>query len=134
VPAALRRSDPKARRSEAAHQLPAVDQCRARCKEAFMHVFGNVIVVAVKAALRNAHLASERVELIQGGVRHQVPPDAPVARPQRGIDEERHVQGPYATGRPSTPISAADAGNDTVTMAPPGASVGPMSAAETVPR
>lgn len=82
---------PKARRPEAPHELARVDEHRSECHE-FVVAFGwHVVVVAIEPALRDPSRASERVQLLERGLRDQVPPDAAMIGPQRGIKEDRHV-------------------------------------------
>ena len=50
----------------------------------------HVVVVEVETPLRDASRARDRVEFDEGGVRDHMSPDAPVAKPERGVNEDRH--------------------------------------------
>jgi hypothetical protein len=50
------------------HQVAPVDQLRSSGDESLVHVFGDVVMVQIKPSFWDAHLASERMKLIQGDV------------------------------------------------------------------
>lgn len=54
-------------------------------------VGGNVVVVAIESALRNALRGRERVQLVEALVADEVRPQPAVRRPHRVIDEYGHT-------------------------------------------
>ncbi len=54
-------------------------------------ICGNVIVIPVEGARRNAPLSREGMKFVQAGIAHQVRPQRAVGGPHRGVDKDRHL-------------------------------------------
>ena len=75
---------------QARHQLARTDWLRAERHEFGEAFLGVVVVVVIETARRNAGALGERVQFIQRMVTDEVPPQAPVRRPHRRVDENRN--------------------------------------------
>ena len=91
-PASQRKSlpPPEPRRDEARHELTGGDRGGAGGDDVVVPLGGDVVVVAVEAALGDAQAPGEDVQLVEVRVAHQMRPHAAVRRPERVVDEDRH--------------------------------------------
>lgn len=86
----LASGDPQARGDQPPHERMAVDMLRAGGDEPLEGLFGDVVMVEVEAATRDAVGRGEGVELVETGVADQVRPQAAVRRPARVVDQDGH--------------------------------------------
>jgi hypothetical protein len=59
--------------------------------QAGVRLIGHVVVVSVESATGNPIRGGEGVELVQIGITDEMSPQAAVRRPQRIVDQDRHV-------------------------------------------
>ena len=85
----LLRTEP--RRQQPTEQLPRADRLRTGRDGDRVEVLGDVVVVALERAPRDAELPrDEGVQLLVGDVADQVRPQPPAPVPDRGVDQHCH--------------------------------------------
>ena len=89
-PALLALTHPQAGGGEAGDEFFAGDGQRTLGDEGVAAFVGIVVVVVVEPALGNAGGARESVQLVEGRVAHEVPPEPPVGGPDGVVDEHSH--------------------------------------------
>lgn len=78
------------RRVQRLHEFPTAHRLRAQVDGLGAQLFGDVVVIALEAALGDTEQSSEVMELLQGRVADEVAPPPAAPGPVGVVDEQGH--------------------------------------------